>query len=170
MSRLTIDGHFGHIKSFTVMNNSVCTHIPVNVWYKFLKVEFLCQGMYALVILKGTAKLPYIEVVPIFTHSNNFWGCIFSYILATLLSFLMLSGKFYSRTPLQLGMTTRLSSGQQTLDGNVTWHSLGTFLKTQFMCTAYHNPLPSCPLPSSSLSFLFSSILELLVVFWSYYM
>lgn len=107
-----IDGHFGHFKSLTVMNNSVCTHMPVNLWCKFLKVEFLSQRMHALVILKDVAKLPCIEIIPICTPTINFEGVSFPPIFANLLSSCMPSEKFYNFIPLQLDVSKWLSSGQ----------------------------------------------------------
>lgn len=78
-----------------------------------LKVEFLSQRMYALVILKDIAKWLCTEIVPIYTPTSNFWRCLFSYILANLLPFLIIPSETFSNfISLQQGMSKWLSSGQ----------------------------------------------------------
>ena len=75
---------------FITMNNSVRTHMPVNLGCKFLKVKRLSQRMHALVILKDVAKLPCIEIIPItlplwrvslFPHASQCIVFFFSFLL-----------------------------------------------------------------------------------------
>lgn len=101
-----------------------------------LKVEFLSQRMYPLVTLKDIAKLPYTEIVPMYTPTHNFWK-LFSYILANLLSFLMPSEQFYNFISFAVWRVRMTDFWSVELGGNIMWQLWGTFLSEHFMCAHF---------------------------------